>query len=179
MWLFGLFLIVPLIEIWLFITVGGAIGVWPTIGAVILTAVIGGLLMRAQGARAWRELQSSISEFRDPSRPLAHGAMILLAGALLMTPGFFTDITGLMLLVPQVRDWIMRYAGRRISVSRAGFTDRPSREPHRPPFGDGVIDADFVDIDPDVNKEAQPRPDHDVSPTPERVRGSGSGWTRH
>lgn len=181
MWLFGLFLVIPLIEIWLFITVGGLIGVWPTIGLVLLTAVVGALLVRAQGMRAWLELQSAVVEFRDPSRPLAHGAMILFAGALLMTPGFFTDVAGILLLFAPVRDWVMRRVGRRVRVSQTGSDAQTTREPHRPPFGDGVIDADFVELDPGES----PRPDRPsqgdqagrASSRPGR-RGD-SGWTRH
>ena len=176
--LVALFLIVPLIEIWLFITIGGQIGVWPTIGLVVLSAVVGAMLVRAQGARAWAELQGAITEFRDPGRPLAHGAMILLAGAMLMTPGFFTDTLGLLLLLPPVRDAVIRRAGHRVHVARA------PREPHRPPFGDGVIDADFVELDPDAPRERE-RPDvtqpdwlPDDRPTHGRTQRP-SGWTRH
>ncbi len=67
MWLFWLFLIIPIIEIALFIQVGGFIGLWPTLGLVVLTAVIGSTLMRSQGARALSEVQRSMSELRDPS----------------------------------------------------------------------------------------------------------------
>ncbi|MGR3522734.1 MAG: FxsA family protein, partial [Paracoccus sp. (in: a-proteobacteria)] len=87
MWLFVLFVAIPLIEIALFIQVGGLIGLWPTLGIVLLTAVAGTALMRSQGARAWAEVQRSFAELRDPSRPLAHGVMILMAGMLLLTPG--------------------------------------------------------------------------------------------
>ncbi|MCQ0969185.1 FxsA family protein (plasmid) [Paracoccus sp. TK19116] len=176
--LVALFLIVPLIEIWLFITIGGQIGVWPTIGLVVLSAVVGATLVRAQGARAWTELQGSITEFRDPGRPLAHGAMILLAGAMLMTPGFFTDTLGLLLLVPPVRDWVIARAGRRVQMSRT------PRDPHRPPFGDGVIDADFVELDPDETHDRYrhdaPRPDmlSDDEVVRRPTQGQ-SGWTRH
>merc|ERR1711974_332073 len=85
--LFWLFLAVPIIEIALFIQVGGLIGLWPTLAIVVLTAIIGTGLMRSQGAQAWREIQSSFGEMRDPTRPLAHGVMILMAGMLLLTPG--------------------------------------------------------------------------------------------
>ncbi|TNE93282.1 MAG: FxsA family protein, partial [Rhodobacteraceae bacterium] len=104
MWIFLAFVAVPLIEIGLFIQVGGLIGLWPTLGIVLLTAIVGTSLVRREGARALDDLRSSLNELRDPSRPLAHGAMILVAGVLLLTPGFFTDAVGLSLLVPPVRD---------------------------------------------------------------------------
>ena len=83
MWLFLAFIAVPLIEITLFIQVGGAIGLGWTLAIVVSTAIIGTYLMRAQGALALGQIKSSLSEVRDPTEPLVHGAMILFAGALL------------------------------------------------------------------------------------------------
>jgi len=103
MWLFLLFVSVPLIEIALFIKVGGLIGLWPTLSIVVITAFIGTLLMRTQGANALMRLRQSMERLEDPSEPLADGAMIIFAGALLLTPGFFTDAIGLLLLLPPVR----------------------------------------------------------------------------
>ena len=100
MWLLLAFIAVPLIEIALFIQVGGMIGLWPTLAIVILTALLGTWLLRMQGAAALTDLRRSFSEVEDPSEPLAHGAMILFAGALLLTPGFFTDAVGFALLTP-------------------------------------------------------------------------------
>ena len=80
MWLFWLFVAVPIVEIALFIQVGGLIGLWPTLAIVVLTALVGTALMRSQGAHALAEIQRSFSEMRDPTRPLAHGVMILIAG---------------------------------------------------------------------------------------------------
>lgn len=183
MWLLWLFIAVPIIEIALFIQVGGWIGLWPTLAIVISTAVLGTMLMRSQGARAWTEIQRSFAEFRDPTRPLAHGVMILVAGMLLLTPGFFTDAVGLALLVPGLRDLVMRQVSRRVRITRMemrGATMR--REAHRPPYGDGVIDGDyFVPEDPQhpdrpVPPDLPPQLDEDETP---RRRPGGSGWTRH
>lgn len=173
MWLFALFLAVPLIEIALFIQVGGLIGLWPTLGLVILTAVVGMSLMRSQGAQAWNDVNRSFGELRDPGRPLAHGVMIMFAGMLLVLPGFFTDSLGLALLVPGVRDMIMRRIANRIKVSQVHMGGRA--EPHRPPYNDGVIDGDFVvEDEPQGNGTVPP----DVSPRDNGNRGN-SGWTRH
>ena len=101
MWLFALFIAVPLIEIALFIQVGGAIGLWWTLGIVVLTAIVGTQLMRAQGALALSQLRDSFGQLNDPTEPLAHGAMILFSGALLLTPGFFTDFVGFALVDPR------------------------------------------------------------------------------
>ncbi|MFV0384996.1 FxsA family protein [Paracoccus sp. (in: a-proteobacteria)] len=176
MWLVWLFIIVPIIEIALFIQVGGLIGLWPTLAIVVTTAVVGTALMRSQGASAWLEVQRSFAEMSDPSRPLAHGVMIVIAGMLLVTPGFFTDSIGLLLLIPGVRDWLMRRIASRIQVSRVdlGFADtRP--EPHRPPYGDGVIDGDYVVEDEPGSDRPMP-PD---LPPPDRGPRGKSGWTRH
>lgn len=167
MWLFVLFIAIPLIEIGLFIQVGGLIGLWPTLALVLLSAVIGTSLMRSQGSRAWTEVQQSLAELRDPTRPMAHGAMILFAGALLLTPGFFTDTMGILLLIPGVRNWLMKQLGKRVQVTQVGMGARP-REPHRPPYDDGVIDADYV-VEPD---EADMPPRNPSNRRP-------SGWTQH
>lgn len=180
MWLFWLFVAVPIIEIALFIQVGGLIGLWPTLAIVILTALVGTALMRSQGAQALGEVQRSFNEMRDPTRPLAHGMMILIAGMLLLTPGFFTDTLGLLLLVPAVREAVMRHLAARVRVTRVqmGATMRP--EPHRAPYGEGVIDGDYVVEDDDAGPRRQAPPDlpHELPDDPPRRRG-GSGWTRH
>lgn len=165
MWLFALFLIVPMIEIALFIQVGGIIGLWPTLAIVVLTALIGTALMRSQGARALHEVQRSIAELRDPSQPMAHGAMILFAGALLLTPGFFTDTMGILLLIPPVRNFLLHQIGKRVRVTRVDMGTRRA-EPHRPPYDMGVVDADYV-VEPD--EESLP---------PHRPNNRPSGWTQ-
>lgn len=166
--LFWLFLAVPIIEIALFIQVGGLIGLWPTLAIVVLTAIIGTSLMRSQGAQAWREIQSSFGEMRDPTRPLAHGVMILMAGMLLLTPGFFTDTLGLLLLVPKVRDGVMRRIASRVTVTQMGGQMGGQ---YRPRPDDGTIDGEFTVADPDP----QDSPDR----SPELNPPGSSGWTRH
>lgn len=180
MWLFWLFVAVPIIEIALFIQVGGLIGLWPTLAIVVLTAILGSTLMRSQGTHAWGEVQRSFNEMRDPTRPLAHGVMILVAGMLLLTPGFFTDTLGLLLLIPAVRDAVMRYVSQRVQVTRVEMGTM-RREPHRPPYGDGVIDGDYVVEDDDrrpARSQTPPDVPSDLPDDPSDRRGN-SGWTRH
>ena len=88
MWLLIAFIAVPIIEIALFIQIGGFLGLFPTLAIVVLTAIAGTYLVRAQGLSVLSQLQSRFREMNDPSEPLAHGAMILFSGALLLTPGF-------------------------------------------------------------------------------------------
>ncbi len=167
MWLFLLFLTVPLIEIALFIQIGGLIGLWPTLGIVVLTAVLGTWLVRTQGRMAIAQLRDSFSQLNDPTEPLAHGAMILIAGALLLTPGFFTDAVGFALLFPPFRSVAFRYVRARVKVQRfemggtttRAYSTRPQPNRHQDP---DIIDGDFHEIDPEK------RPTH-----------GNSGWTRH
>ena len=105
MWLFILFVSVPIIEICLFIQIGGSIGILPTLLIVILTAALGTWLVRNQGLATLSSLKNQVDSFQNPTQQLAHGAMILFAGALLLTPGFFTDGFGFLLLVPRFRDF--------------------------------------------------------------------------
>ena len=116
MWLFIAFIAVPMIEIALFIQVGQVIGIWWTLLIVLATAVAGTYLVRTQGLRELRNMQQSFSELRDPTEPLANGAMILFAGALLLTPGFFTDIVGLSLLAPPVRKAVFEQMRAKMKV---------------------------------------------------------------
>ena len=113
-WLFAGFVIVPVIEIVLFYFVGTSIGIWPTLALVILTAFIGSWLVSRQGRATWMEFRRALSAGEVPTRTIVHGAMILVAGALLLTPGFLTDVVGLMLLVPAVREALRRWGVGRI-----------------------------------------------------------------
>lgn len=162
MWLFIAFLAVPLIEIALFLQIGGLIGFWPTIGTVILTAILGTWLVRSQGIMALTNVRRSFSELHDPTEPLAHGAMILFSGALLLTPGFFTDAVGFALLIPGVRTALFRYLRTKIKVQSfaMGSEMRQDSRPRAPQSN--VIDGEFEEID-----------------RPKRPSSGRSGWTRH
>ena len=103
MWLLLLFILIPLLEIWLFILLGGFIGIYPTLFIILLTAILGTFLVKTQGVNVLKEIQSKFNELENPTEPIVHGAMILFAGALLLTPGFFTDTVGFLLLLPKVR----------------------------------------------------------------------------
>jgi UPF0716 protein FxsA len=161
------FLLVPLIEIALFIQIGGLIGLWPTLGIVVLTAILGTWLVRSQGSQALSRLQRSFSELNDPTEPLAHGAMILLAGALLLTPGFFTDALGFALLTPGVRAAVLRYLKSRVTVAQFQMGPGPGGPGRHPGFGHGdVIDGEFREVRPDNDDRHPPaaRIDRDDQP---------------
>lgn len=142
--LFLAFLIVPLIEIGLFIQVGGLIGLWPTLAVVVLTAVVGTWLVRREGLAALAQVQQRMRSMTDPTEPLAHGALILFAGALLLTPGFFTDTCGLLLLIPAVRATVIRQIAARILQRRGASPFRPGP---RGPADPQILDGEFFEID--------------------------------
>lgn len=169
MWLFVALIAVPIIEIALFIEVGGWLGLWPTLAIVVATAVAGGVLLRAQGFAAVRTLQARLEAGEDPSATLAHGAMILVAGVLMLTPGFFTDAVGFLLLVPAVRAALIRRLAGRVAVvaMRAGQAGRapgpaPGRGTARSPDDPGraTVDADYVDVTPGDDATGAERPGH-------------------
>ncbi len=166
MWLFLLFVVVPIVEIGLFIQVGGAIGLWPTLAIVVLTAIAGTTLMRAQGMMTLARLQNSLSDGTNPADPIAQGAMILVAGVLLLTPGFFTDAVGFALLLPPVRLAIMAWAKSRITSGSFTFTASTGANQNRDPRAarsDGqTLEGQYSVLD-----------DDDATP-PENP----SGWTK-
>lgn len=156
MWLFLILVLLPILEIALFILVGGAIGVLPTIALVVLAAAVGMALVRREGFQALTRLQASIDRGEDPRGQIAHAAMVMLAGVLLIIPGFFTDAVGLLLLIPPVRDFLIRKGASRATVRATAFV----RTRSAPPGPAEVIDADYEIV------EEQPR-----------NRGR-SGWTQ-
>ena len=98
-----IFLIVPIIEIYFLIQVGGLIGVIPTIGLVVLTAVIGAALLRVQGLQTYLRFNQALNAGRLPATEILEGVALLIGGALLLTPGFFTDVIGFICLMPFLR----------------------------------------------------------------------------
>lgn len=160
MWLFVIFVVVPIVEIGLFIQVGGAIGLWPTLAIVILTALAGTTLMRAQGIMTLKRLQSSLSDGTNPADPMAQGAMILVAGVLLLTPGFFTDAVGFALLLPPVRAVLIRWAAKRFGSNGIKFTTstmQGKQSPRQPPRGSQTIDGEYSILD-DENSDPPQNP---------------------
>ena len=114
----------PLIEIAGFVLVGSRIGVLPTIGLVLASAFAGVLLMRVQGLGILSRIRADMAAGRDPGRQVVHGMMIAVAGLLLLIPGFFTDIVGLLLFVPSLREFGWRALKRRLaprSLRSGGF----------------------------------------------------------
>ena len=162
--LFLILLIVPIIEIALFIEVGGLIGTWPTIAIVVLTAIAGTVMLRRQGLAALRGVQSRLAEGENPGRLLADGAMILVAGVLLVTPGFFTDAVGFALLVPAVRGWLWDWLAPRLTVVHVEARRAEARPggAHRVPPRAQTVEGEYEEVEAEPSR----RPDDREGRTP-------------
>src|SRR3954466_4222553 len=137
-----LFVVVPLVEIYVIIQVGQAIGPWWTIALLIVDSILGSLLMRSQGRATWRRFQVALGEVRPPAREVIDGVLVIFGGALLLTPGFVTDIFGVALLLPPsravIRSLLVRRLGSRLFVGAGGGLGGgggvpPRAAPRRPP----------------------------------------------
>lgn len=155
-----LFIAVPITEIAVFIQVGDLIGLWPTLLVVILTALLGTYLLRQQGLQTLARAQMNVQEGKIPAQEIFDGLCLLLAGALLLTPGFVTDTLGFILFFPPFR---LLVGGKLIHLLKnsknvhvhgfGGFSDHASgSSPHAdyntPPRDPRVIDADFEEVAP-------------------------------
>jgi UPF0716 protein FxsA len=149
------FIVVPIAELYVIIQVGQQIGVLWTIAILVADSILGSMLMRSQGRAAWRRFNVALQAGRPPAREVLDGVLVIFGGALLLTPGFLTDILGLLLLLPPTRAVV-----RRILVHR--FADRmiasATRRGPPPGFGPprgragtrpGDVEGTAVDVDPD------------------------------
>jgi UPF0716 protein FxsA len=160
--LLALFIALPILELYVIIQVGGAIGVWPTIALLIADSILGTILFRSQGRAAWARFNLALAEGRVPGREVFDGAMVILGGALLITPGFVTDIFGLICLIPPTRALLRRLlaglAKRRVTVA---WGPMGAWEPRRPGSnGRG---------DPPPRPGWRPGPDYDYEGTATEV----------
>jgi UPF0716 protein FxsA len=154
-----LFILIPIIEIGLFIQVGGLIGLWPTLATVVLTAIIGTSMLRKQGISTLTRLQANLNTGQNPVDPIAHGALILVSGVLLLTPGFFTDAVGFSLLIPPIRSALIKWGATK--VLNGGFVASYSAQNEQQKTDSSVLDGEFSVIDEDQGSS------------------NGSGWTKH
>jgi UPF0716 protein FxsA len=132
-------LALPLIEIALFIVIGQAIGLLPTLLGIIVTGLIGGMVLRWQGVAALREMQFRMQRGEMPARAMGDTMLIGLGGLLLLLPGYFTDLAGLLLLLPWTRELIYRLLARNLTVVDVTTTYRRTDQP-------GLIDLDRDDF---------------------------------
>lgn len=162
-------LVVPLMEIAAFVLIGGQIGVWATLAMVVVTAIIGSFLLRWQGVSLLRRIQSEMAAQRLPAKDLVRGAMLVVAGILLLTPGFVTDAIGFLLFVPPIQDAIWSFLKTRIKLVGPGMHDgangastqhtaRPSQgqATKGPSSGQSRSGERIVDLDPDDYRDNNP-----------------------
>jgi UPF0716 protein FxsA len=134
-----LFLVVPIVELAIIIQVGSAIGTLNTMALLLLMSVAGGWLMKREGLSIYRRVQAQIRSGQVPGTALVDGFLVLLGGALMLTPGFLTDIVGLSFLLPPVRAVVRRVAAGRLTVMALGH--RPGQGRGGPGPSGGVIDV--------------------------------------
>jgi UPF0716 protein FxsA len=146
------FIVVPLAELYVIIEVGQAIGTVPTIAILVADSILGSLLLRSQGRGAWRRLNEALAAGRPPAREALDGTLVIFGGAFLITPGFVTDLIGLVLLVPPTRALVRRalvaHLSRRFVVMVAGRPLRRKRRrstTRRDPYD---LEGTAVEVDP-------------------------------
>jgi UPF0716 protein FxsA len=142
--LIGLFIVVPLVEIYVIIQVGQAIGPWWTILLLVVDSILGSWLIRLEGARAWRALRETLDSGGMPAKELADGALILIGGTLMLAPGFVTDAFGILMILPVTRPLFRRLLTRvvasRLVVTGLGTARRPGPDPDGPVIRGEVVD---------------------------------------
>jgi len=144
----GVFVVVQILEIWILVQVSHAIGGWQTLGLLLLDSLLGAALVRQQGRQTWRAFRRALDDKRVPAREVADGALVLVGGTLLLTPGFLSDVVGLLLLLPPtrglLRPLLTAFVARRLGVvgaaARLGSRPRPSTTS----YGD-VVEGEVVD----------------------------------
>ncbi|MGY6277764.1 FxsA family protein [Methylomonas sp. MgM2] len=144
--LFLFFLIVPFLEIYFLLKVGGWIGAFPTILLVVFTAALGAWLLRRQGFATWQRFQANLNQGMIPAYEMIEGPILLVGGALLLTPGFFTDAMGFACLIPSLRRKIAQYIiEHHLLLSESGNIFKRTRPRDR-----DIIEGEFSKEDKDI-----------------------------
>jgi UPF0716 protein FxsA len=154
----ALFVVVPLLELALLVWIGERVGILPTVALVVLTGILGAALARWQGVATWGRFRAAVEAGRMPHRELVEGLLVLVAGAVLLTPGLLTDAAGFALLVPAVRgrvgNWIADRLAQRVQL--AGVAAAQSR-----PAAGGAVEVEYqvvenVALEENDNEEGGP-----------------------
>jgi UPF0716 protein FxsA len=168
------FIVVPIAELFVIIQVGELIGVWPTLLLLLLDAIVGSWLLKREGRAAWRRFNEALAERRMPGKEVADGFLVILGGALLIAPGFLTDILGVLLLIPVTRA-VFRRILRRWTVGRVaivgfpgaggaswggfGSGPRPGSGPGGPPKRSYDYDVDAEEVTDEADHRLPPAED--------------------
>ena len=151
-----MFVVVPLIELWVILQVGQVLGVGWTIALLVLFSIVGAALLRHEGRRAWRAFRGALEEGRWPGDEVTQGALVIVGGTLLLTPGFFTDGVGFLLLIPISRAGLSRLIRSRLtpgSVKFFGATKKRTSQSGTTSSSQDVLDVEVLEI------ERAPRPE--------------------
>src|SRR5215210_8481385 len=140
------FIVLPIAELYLIYKVGDSIGIVPTLALLVADSIIGSVLLRTQGRAVWRRFQATMQAGRMPHREVQDGVLVIFGGALLITPGFLTDILGLVLLIPPTRAVVRRVLVRRFADRMIVAATR-GRPPPRPGHAD--VEGNAVEVDPE------------------------------
>ncbi len=159
-WIILAFIVMPFVELYLLIEIGQRIGLWPTFGIVLGTGLLGGVLARWQGIRAWRDVIGAFREGRTPTVELVAGALFLVGAALLLTPGVLTDAFGFAMMVPVIRRFTARWLIRRVKDS-----DRVQAHVSVGGQGTGGVFGWSSSTSPGVGAEQDARQAHDLETT--------------
>lgn len=165
--LFGLFVIIPVLEIATFIQVGSLVGLPMTLLGILFTAVLGAFLVRQQGFKALNDAKENLAHQKSPAEQMIHGVFILISGLLLLTPGFLTDAIGFLFLVPPLRlviaknIWSWMKANGSFTMNTSGYSNQSGENPfagntranHKTDGNGDIIDAEAVEIINDNNLE--------------------------
>ena len=150
-------IVVPIVELYVIVQVGQGIGILPTLALLVVMSLLGGYLLRREGTRTWRALREALQAGRLPAREVADGALVILGGALLLTPGFATDLFGLLCILPPTRAVLRRVltgvVARRLGaggLAGGRFGRRPTRpaDPRPGPRRGDVVEGEVVDEGP-------------------------------
>jgi UPF0716 protein FxsA len=174
-----IFILVPIAELYVIIKVGEAIGLVPTLVLLLADALLGSLLLRYQGRAAWIRFNRALAEGRVPHKEVFDGVLVITGGALLLTPGFLTDIVGLIFLIPPTRALIRamssRFVRRRLALGGAVWSFGTSRRPPRPrpAPGDPAGTRRAPGPDDPYSWEEPPAPPRRGGPGPDDIEGTG------
>lgn len=179
-----LFVAIPIAEIWILISVGGIIGVVPTISLVVLTAIAGTALIRHQGMGLILKARQGLDRGEPPVGAVIDGAFLLVAGALLLTPGFLTDAIGFLCLVPifrrSVAAWLWARYANRTTFGQTGFSGPGAgtgqSRPNRGGISGSIIEGEFTEVDPGDTSTTPPQ-NGDTPEDGHRPDGQ-SPWTK-
>ena len=142
-----LLVVAPLVELWFILRVGGSIGFVPTVALLIVVSALGTALVKREGLRVWREFMAAVRSGQEPTREIVQGACVLASGVLLLAPGFFSDVAGILLLLPPVRSLVAA-----VVVRRSRATTTVIRATHSGPRVDprGTLpgQGDIIDVEP-------------------------------